>query len=58
MTRFFRRFAREHHPRQERRCWWLSLLLGVRVDGGSHWHVDGTNHWWECNRCGEGDSSL
>lgn len=39
-------------------CALVSFVLGPNVRSGSHWHTDGTNYWWECRRCGAGDSSL
>lgn len=46
------------HPDQGRSCYWQSLIFGRRVRSGTSWHPDGTNYWWECSRCGAGDSSL
>lgn len=39
-------------------CAVVSFILGPKQRGGTSWTEYGTDHWWCCDRCGSGDSSL
>lgn len=49
---------KHHHPEQPFWCWLASVIFGKQTRGGAAWHVDGTDHWCECDRCGYSVSSL
>lgn len=55
---WYRESRRGYHPMQGTRCAIVSFVLGEKMTGGSFPTEVGTDYWWRCERCGEGDSAL